>query len=136
MKKTETLRQLAARENETQLTKLSNQIDTLRQARLESVGALAAALEPLARAMAALTDETRLTLDEIDIKAREHSESIKQQIEAAAAICQRAAASAQKSAEHLERSMRHEELSHYLLTLATGIISALLVSVLWLWLGR
>jgi hypothetical protein len=62
MRKTETLRQLAAMSNETHLDMLGRQIEAVHQSRVKSVEELATLLEPLAQAMAALTDETRQTL--------------------------------------------------------------------------
>src|SRR5260363_46070 len=66
MRKTEILRQSADSLNETRLERLAGQMETLRQTEHQNAQALAATLEPLAQAMAALTDETRQTLTEIE----------------------------------------------------------------------
>jgi malate synthase len=58
MTKSETMKQLAAASNAGRLDDLGQRIETLRSARIESAEQLAAMLEPLAQAMAALTDET------------------------------------------------------------------------------
>src|SRR5260364_40207 len=71
MRKTEILRQSADSLNETRLERLAGQMETLRQTEHQNAQALAATLEPLAQAMAALTDETRQTLTEIDSKSME-----------------------------------------------------------------
>ena len=80
MSKTETLRQSAAASNATRLEHLAEQMETLRQAKHQSAEDLAATLEPLAQAMAALTDETRQTLAEIERKSQEQGETFKRQL--------------------------------------------------------
>jgi len=70
MKKTETLRQLAASANEKRIADLGTRIEALRQAKIESADQLASMLEPIAQAMAVLTDETRIALDDIGQKSR------------------------------------------------------------------
>lgn len=79
MKKTETLRQLAASANEKSIAQLGTGIEALHQAKIDSADHLASMLEPIAQAMAALTDETRSTLTEIERKSREHSERFERQ---------------------------------------------------------
>jgi Fe2+ transport system protein B len=135
MSKAETLRQLAASANAKKLEGLSQQIETLRMAKLESAEQLAEILEPLAQAMAALTDETRQTLESVEAQAQQQAERISRQIESAAKVCQQAAMEAQRSADRLDSTGRNLELSHIFMTVATGIMSALLVSALWLWLA-
>ncbi len=80
MSKTETLRQSAAASNATRVEHLATQIESLRQAKHQSAEDLAATLEPLAQALAALTDETRQTLTEIDRKSQEQGETFKRQL--------------------------------------------------------
>ncbi|MQA21163.1 hypothetical protein [Rugamonas rivuli] len=53
---------LAAASNVARIDALSQQVERLRQTKLSSAEELAAILEPLAQAMAALTDETRASL--------------------------------------------------------------------------
>ena len=135
MRKTETVKQLAASANARHLDDLGQQIEALRQARLASAEQLASMLEPIAQAMAALTDETRQTLGTIEVKGQEQSARINAQILAAARVCQEAADRAERSADHLERAGNSLELNHYLMALATGCVTALLVSGFWLWLA-
>ena len=101
MKKTETLRQLAAGANEKSIEDLGTRIEALRQAKIESADQLASMLEPIAQAMAALTDETRITLDEIGQKSRAHSERFEREVSAAATAVLQAAAMANESANRM-----------------------------------
>ena len=135
MSKTETLRQLSAAENEKRIERLASQIETLRQSQRQSVEDLAATLEPLAQAMAALADETRQTLAEIDRKSREQAERASRQINEAAKSWQEAASEAQTAAEALDRAVQRMEWRHYALAALTGALTAVLVTVFWLWLA-
>jgi hypothetical protein len=135
MTKSETMKQLAAASNAAGLAELGKQIEQVRQAKLESAEQLATMLEPLAQAMAALTDETRQTLVEIENQSRERSAQFRAQIEAAAKAWKDAAAQTRYAAEILSRAGRRMEWSHYLVALMTGLITAMLVSVFWLWLA-
>lgn len=135
MSKTETLRQSAAASNEKRIERLANQIESLRQAKLQSAEDLAATLEPLAQAMAALADETRQTLAEIDRKSREQGETFSAQVSAAAKEWKAAATEAQKAAEALNQAGQRMEWRHYGLAVVTGLITAVLVSGFWLWLA-
>lgn len=132
MSKTETLRQSAAASNETRLERLASQIEATRQAKHQSAEDLAATLEPLAQAMAALADETRQTLAEIDRKSREQGEKFSGQINAAAKNWKEAAAEAQKAADSLNQAGARMEWKHYGLAVATGLITAVLVTAFWL----
>ncbi len=134
MKKTETLRQLAAATNENHLDTLSRQIGALHQSRITSAEELASILEPLAQAMAALTDETRTTLTAISSEGRQHNEQLMQQALNAAKACHSAADRAENTLNRLNVAGRRLELGHYLLALVTGCVTAVLVSAFWLWL--
>jgi hypothetical protein len=134
MSKTETLRQSAAASNERRLEYLANQTELLRVAKLHSAEKLAETLEPLAQAMAALTDETRQTLAEIDRKSWEHSEQFSRQINAAVQHWKDAAAAAQQAADSLNQAGQRMAWRHYALAALTGALTAALVSVFWLWL--
>jgi hypothetical protein len=133
MNKAETLRQLAASANAKKLESLSQQIETLHTAKLESVEQLATILEPLAQAMAALTDETRDTLGAVQTAAKEEAERINEHLAFAAKACQEAAINAQRTAQHLDNAGRRLELSHYAVAVMTGLVSATLASAFWLW---
>lgn len=135
MTKSETLKQLAAVSNATRLAELGKQIEHVRQAKFESAEQLAATLEPLAQAMAALTDETRQTLVEILRQSREQGEKFQEQVQSAERTWQVAAAKTQQAAERMDVAGRRMESTHYLLALTTGMISAMLVSAFWLWLA-
>jgi hypothetical protein len=135
MTKSETLKQLAAASNAARLAELGKQIANVRQAKLESAEQLATMLEPLAQAMAALTDETRQTLIEIVQQSREQGEKFQRQIEVAAKAWQDAAAQTREAAESLNQAGRRMEWRHYLLALMTGLCTAMLVSAFWLWLA-
>lgn len=135
MKKTETLRQLAASANEKSVADLGAKIEALREAKIDSAEQLASILEPIAQAMATLTDETRGTLAEIEQKSREHSARFEREVTVAAATIQRAAAIASESADRLNRAGRSTEWTHYLLSVTTGLVTAVLASAFWLWLA-
>ena len=135
MSKTETLRQLSDAANEKRIERLANQIESLRQAKHQSAEDLAAMLEPLAQAMAALADETRQTLAEIDRQSREQGKTFSAQVSAAAKEWKAAAAEAQKAAESLNQAGQRMEWRHYALAALTGALTAALVTVFWLWLA-
>ena len=105
----------------------------LRQAR--NAEQIAEELEPLAQAMAALTDETRETLAEIERKSQEQAENFRQQIEASAQAWKEAAAEAQAAAESLNGAGQRMELTHYALAVLVGLVTAALVTVCLLWLA-
>ena len=133
MKKTETLRQLAASANENSIADLGTRIEALHQAKIESADQLASMLEPIAQAMAALTDETRITLDEIGQKSRAHSERFEREVTEAATAVLQAAETANEAADRMSRAGQNMELTHYLLVVVTGLLTAALVSAFWLW---
>lgn len=135
MTKSETMKQLAAASNAARLDELGRQIEALRTARIENVEQLALMLEPLAQAMAALTDEARQTLADIEQQSREQGERFKSQVESAVMALTQASALAQEAAEKVEGAGQRAEWRHYLLTVMTGLMSALLVTAFWLWLA-
>lgn len=135
MRKTEILQQSAAASNERRVERLVNQIETLRQTEHQNAQALAETLEPLAQAMAALTDETRQTLTGIDCKSREQIETFKQQIGDSARAWNNAAAEAKQAADSLNQAGQRMEWRHYALAALTGAITTMLVSAFWLWLA-
>ena len=135
MSKTETLRQSAAASNEKRIERLANQIETVRQAKHQSAEELAATLEPLAQAMAALTDETRQTLAGIEAQSKAHADKISSQISAAAKGLREAAAEAEKAADALNQAGQRMEWQHYLLAGLVGMVTAAAVTASWLWLA-
>ncbi|WP_167082252.1 IncQ-type mobilization protein MobB [Massilia aquatica] len=134
MSKIETLRQSAAASNATRIEHLASQIEAVRQAKHQSAEDLAVTLEPLAQALAALTDETRQTLIEIDRKSREQGETFTRQLTESVKGYKEAAAEANKAAESLDRAGQRMEWRHYALAVMTGLVTAALVSAFWLWL--
>jgi len=135
MTKSETLKQLAAASNEARLQSLTRQIETLREAKFRNAEELATVIEPLAQAMAALTDETRASLELVERRSKEQVEQARTQVEAAVAQWANAATAAKQAAQRLERAGQNIEFSHYLLATLVGLVTGLLVSALLLWLG-
>ena len=135
MSKSETMKRLAAASNTARLTELGQGIETLRTAKIASADQLASMLEPLAQAMAALTDETRETMSAIAQQGREQGDQLKMQIETATSAWSRASSEAQQVAQNLEAAARQTKRSQYALAVTTGLTTALLVSAFWLWLA-
>ena len=135
MSKTEILRQSAAASNEKRIERLANQIETVRQAKHQGAEELAATLEPLAQAMAALTDETRQTLAGIEVQSKAQADKFSSQISAAAKEWRVAAAEAQKAADALNQAGQRMEWRHYLLAGLVGLVTAAAVTASWLWLA-
>ncbi|MBW4049673.1 MAG: mobilization protein [Proteobacteria bacterium] len=133
MNKTETLRQSAAASNEKRLAHLAHQIETVRQSKHQSVEDLATALEPLAQAMAALSDETRQTLELIDRRSREQAEMFASQLQDEVRTFREITAAARKAADQMKQSTQGLRWRHYALAMATGLLTAVLVSGFWLW---
>ena len=111
------------------------QIETLRQTKHQNVEDLAAMLEPLAQAMAALTDETRQTMIEIDKKTKDQGDRFKSQMDAATQSWIKSAVEAQKAAENLSKAGRRLSWGHYSLVIITGLCTAMLTSAFWLYLA-
>ena len=84
--------------------------------------------------MAALTDETRETLTEIERTSRQQAAQFQKQIESAANSWQTAATQAQSAADRLNQAGQRMEWIHYVLAAMIGLLSATLVSVFWIWL--
>ena len=120
MSKTATLRQSAAASNETHIADLASRIETLRQTKHQSVEELAAALEPIAQAMAKLTDETRQTLAEIEARTKTQGETFAQQLTTSATNWKDAAKEAEQAADRLDRAGSRLEWRHYLLAMHDG----------------
>jgi len=127
---------LAAASNAARLDKLGQRIEALHSTRVESVEGLASMLEPLAQAMAALTDEARQTLTDVEQQGREQAERFKNQVEAATKASAQASTLAQQATDSMNAAARWTEWRHYLLAVATGVMSGLLVSAFWLLLAR
>ena len=137
MSKTETLRQSAQARNEIRLQDLASQVQAVSQARHQSVEDLASMLEPLAQAMAALTDQASKTLTEIDHKSRETGQNFQRQLDGTTRSLKDATAQVKSAADTLSRAGSRLGWRHYSLAMATavatGAITAVLVSAFWLW---
>jgi hypothetical protein len=155
MSKTEMLRQSAQAKNATRLEALAHQVQAVREVRHQSVEDLAAMLEPLAQALAALSDETRSTLVEIESRSRATGENFQIQLEAASRALKDAIAQTQIQA-HLQAQIQEQTQAHLTRSaadamnragallhrrhciwtmaaaVATGTVSAVLVSAFWL----
>lgn len=135
MSKSETMKQLAAASNAARLTGLGQEIETLRTAKIASADQLASMLEPLAQAMAALTDETRETMSAIAQQGRDQGDQLRMQIDTASSAWSKASSEAQQVVQNLEGAARQTERRQYVLAMTTGLTTALLVSAFWLWLA-
>ena len=135
MSKSEIMKQLAAASNAARLSALGQGIETLRTAKIASADQLASMLEPLAQAMAALTDETRETMAAIAQQGREQGDQLRMQIETASSAWSRASSEVQQVAQNLDAAARQSERRQYALAVTTGLTTALLVSAFWLWLA-
>ena len=133
MSKTEMLRQSAAASNEKRLAHLTHQIETVRQARHQSVEDLATVLEPLAQAMAALSDETRQTLALIEQRAHEHAESFTSQLQEEVSAFLQISTRAHEAAEQMRRSVRSLSWKVMIVCVMTGVLTGGLVSGFWRW---
>ena len=124
MSKSETARQLNAAATAQRLSTVAAQIESVRQAKQQSAEELASTLEPLAQAMATLVDETRQSLSAIEQTSQQQAEAL-----------QAATQEARNAALNLTQATQGLEWRHYALTILTGLITAGLVSVFWLWLA-
>ncbi|MCC8997979.1 MAG: IncQ-type mobilization protein MobB [Candidatus Contendobacter sp.] len=133
MSKTEIARQLATASNVKRLDHLAVQIETLRQAKVQSAEELSAILEPLAQAMAALTDETRETLAQIEITSPQQARQFQAKISTAVQQWTQTLSAAEKAAQALSKAANQTQAMLIIIALATGLGSATLTSVFWLW---
>jgi DNA repair ATPase RecN len=150
MSKTEILRQLTVAANEKHVENMTQQLETLRQAKLQSAEELAAKLEPLAQAMAALTDETRETLAQLREQSAQQMAAFQTQSQQIANTWQHStqlmddAATNLNTATHsftngltqtVNQAAWRLGWKHYALTVATGLLAAMLALGLWTWLS-
>ena len=120
-----------------QIKALQVQVETIQQAR--GLDELSATVEPLAKALAALSDNTGKALLRIDERALQASKSFSAQLKGATSATtalEEATARAQTAAAHLRQAAGKLDRGHYVLAIsvavATGVVSAALVSVFWL----
>lgn len=135
MSKTETMRQLSDAANEKRIERLAREIESLRQTKHQSAEDLAAALEPLAQAMAALTDETRQTLAEINRQSREQAERFKTETAIMVKSCQEVAQKARLATDRLDQAGRRLGRVNFLLVGLLGMATGAILGASWIWLA-
>lgn len=135
MSKTETVRQSAAASNERRIERLATQIEATRQAKHQSAESLAATLEPLAQAMAELTDQTRAALLDQAQTSRDQAAQWSTQQQTAAQAVTAAAAAAEQAAKALNAALKGLWLWMVAIGLLAGIGGGVLAAVLWTWLA-
>jgi hypothetical protein len=150
MNKTEILRQSADASNAKHIEHMTQQIETLRQAKLQSAEELEALLGPLAQAMAALTDETRDALAQLAQQSTQQVAALQTQsqavmktweqspqllLDAAEQLTQATDTLTQNSAHILHQATWRLGWKHYALTVGTGMLAALFTLGLWTWLS-
>ena len=133
MSKAETLRQSAIDKNKSNLEQLAEQVQTIREAKAQSVEELSAMLEPLAQALASLSSEAARTLSEIEQLTRTASVDYQRQINAANDSLGRAVTATTRATNDLRRAASSLSWGHYGLAALTGLVTAALVCGFWLW---
>ena len=133
MSKAETLRRLAEQSNEKRLEHLGTQIEALRQTKIQNAEELAQIVEPLAQAMAALTDEARQNILALNEQSLETELKLRSQMVYAMRAYEEATKDARKAAEEMKKAGELLEWKHYAQTVLVGVFSAVLVSVFWIW---
>ena len=141
MSKIGMLQQSANDLNTSRVEALALQLQAVRQDRLQSVQELTAALEPMTQALAALCQETRSTLAELDRRSLEMGERSQRQLETLGRNLLSALPPAQTvlcEADSTGPTQRRDERRRLAWALAPGVASAattsMLVSACWLWL--
>lgn len=133
MSKAETLRQSAIEKNRSNLDQLAEQVQTIRDAKAQSVEELSAMLEPLAQALASLSSEAAGTLSKIELATRTASVDYQRQIKAANESLGKAMTATTQATSGLRRAASSLSWRHYGLAALTGLVTAALVSGFWLW---
>jgi|GEM_PF-1488323 len=133
MSKAETLRQSAIDKNKSNLDQLAEQVQTIRDAKVQSVEELSALLEPLAQALASLSSDAAETLREINLATKRTSVDFERQVKAANESLGMAGKATRQATAGLEHAVSSLSWGHYALTVLTGLVTAVLVSAFWLW---
>ncbi|SEO19884.1 hypothetical protein SAMN05428959_105295 [Duganella sp. CF517] len=139
MSKTETMKQLAAVSNEARVQALHQQIESLREAKLSSVDELASLLEPLAKAMAVLTQETLSSvrkIEQIEQRSRDQNTQFKIQMEGALTSWKQAVLEAEAAVSKMGRLGENSAVRTVLTAVLTGLFTGLLSTASWLLLAR
>jgi hypothetical protein len=146
MSKTETLEQCTDASNAKRAVSMTQQMENLRQAKLQSAEELEAKLEPLAQAMAVLTDETRDALAQMRQQSAQQLADFQTQSQAIMHTWDHSTQLMDKAAGNLEQATAKLQATvtvntsglgwkHYALTVATGMLAAMLALGLWTWLS-
>lgn len=133
MSKAETLRQSAIEKSKSNLDQLAEQVQTIRDAKVQSVEELSAMLEPLAQALASLSSEAAKTLREIDLATKRAGVDFERQVKAANDSLGMASKAIRQVTAGLKQAAGSLSWGHYALTVLTGLVTAVLVSAFWLW---
>lgn len=147
MSKLETLRQQAGQQVEQRLSSLSQQIEAVRSSKAQSAEELAAVIEPLAQAMAALADDLRVQVQTLNKSSQaqalewsQHQAAAADRVEKAwkksAASLGDATQAAKSSVSDLQEAssqLRRFGWTHWLATVITGALTAVLVIGFWTW---
>lgn len=133
MSKAEMLRQSAIDKNKSNLEQLAEQVQTIRDAKAQSVEELSAMLEPLAQALASLSSDAAKTLRDIQEATQAASVGFHREIQNANTSLSNSEIRATQATAGLKRAASSLGWRHYALTVLTGLVSAALVSAFWLW---
>ena len=133
MSKAEMLRQSAIEKSKNNLEELAEQVQTIRDAKVQSVEELSALLEPLAQALALLSSDAAKTLREIEMATKRTGVDFERQVKAANDSLGVAIKATSQATAGLEQAAGSLSRGHYALTVLTGLVTAVLVSAFWLW---
>ncbi len=137
MSKAETLRRSAKAKNEKRLEgqEIESPIEAVRRAR--SLEELSATVEPLAQALAVLSDNASQALASSVQQSQQASASFEAKLLKATSALQQATTQAHEAAVRLNRAASRLDRRFVVINILTGVmaglLSALLVSVFWLW---
>lgn len=107
----------------------------MRQETSATAERMAIAIEPLAQAMARLTDETREALSQIEARSKEQIAAQKKSISESHSAAMKVSREATEAARRLEGSTSSLTMSHYGLAAMMGLLSAALTTAFWLFLS-
>lgn len=143
----ETLKRQAEQQAGQRLSALSQQIEAVRSSKAQSIEELAAVIEPLAQAMALLSDDLRSQVQQMTSASRDQAVEWSQHQAAAADRIERAwkksadrlneatdqAKASASSLDEASSQLRRFGLMHWLSTIVTGAVTAGLLIGLWIW---
>jgi len=135
MSKAEMLRQSAIEKNKANLDQLAEQVQTIRQAKAQSVEDLSAMLEPLAKALASLSSEAGQTLVQIEEATRTAGVNFERQVQLANDSLTTTITASSQATARLNKAAGNASWVHYGLTVTSGMGAAVLTIGFWLWLS-